>query len=77
MHRIAVISDTHNLLRPEVAELIETCDIYRDVYEAQNKAGAEADFDTPEGIGHDPLSQRFDPAFANELPVDVRTQEGR
>ena len=27
MHRIAVISDTHNLLRPEVAELIETCEV--------------------------------------------------
>ena len=26
MHRIAVISDTHNLLRPEVAGLIETCE---------------------------------------------------
>ena len=27
MHRIAVISDTHNLLRPEVVELIETCEV--------------------------------------------------
>ena len=26
-HRIAVISDTHNLLRPEVAEVIRTCDV--------------------------------------------------
>lgn len=26
MHRIAVISDTHNLLRPEVAEVIGTCE---------------------------------------------------
>ena len=26
-HRIAVISDTHNLLRPEVAEVIKTCDV--------------------------------------------------
>ena len=25
-HRIAVISDTHNLLRPEVADVIKTCD---------------------------------------------------
>ena len=25
-HRIAVLSDTHNLLRPEVAEIIKTCD---------------------------------------------------
>ena len=27
MHRIAVISDTHNLLRPEVVKLIETCEV--------------------------------------------------
>ena len=27
MHRIAVISDTHNLLRPEVVEIIETCEV--------------------------------------------------
>ena len=26
-HRIAVISDTHNLLRPEVAEIIKTCEV--------------------------------------------------
>lgn len=26
-HRIAVISDTHNLLRPEVAEVIRTCEL--------------------------------------------------
>ena len=26
-HRIAVISDTHNLLRPEVAEVIKTCEL--------------------------------------------------
>ena len=26
-HRIAVISDTHNLLRPEVAEVIKTCEV--------------------------------------------------
>lgn len=26
MHRIAVISDTHNLLRPEVVEIISTCE---------------------------------------------------
>ena len=25
-HRIAVISDTHNMLRPEVVEVIKTCD---------------------------------------------------
>ncbi|MBR3318042.1 MAG: ABC transporter ATP-binding protein [Atopobiaceae bacterium] len=49
------------------AELLETCDIYRDVYEAQNKAGSEADFDPLEGGAVDPLSQRYDPAFASEL----------
>ena len=27
MHRIAVISDTHNLLRPEVVEIIRTCEV--------------------------------------------------
>lgn len=27
MHRIAVISDTHNLLRPEVIEVINTCEV--------------------------------------------------
>ena len=26
-HRIAVISDTHNMLRPEVAEVIKTCEV--------------------------------------------------
>ena len=48
-------------------ELLKTCSIYRDVYEAQNKAGAEADFDTPDGVPYDPMSQRNDPAFADEL----------
>lgn len=48
-------------------ELLESCQIYRDVYEAQTKAGSGADFDELEGVGHDPLSQRFDPAFADEL----------
>ncbi|MBR3328298.1 MAG: ABC transporter ATP-binding protein [Atopobiaceae bacterium] len=75
--RILVLDAGHVAAFAPEEKLIETCDIYRDVYETQNKAGSEADFDTPEGIGHDPLSQRFDPAFANELPVDVRTQEGR
>lgn len=27
MHRIAVISDTHNLLRPEAVEIIRTCEV--------------------------------------------------
>ena len=53
------------------AELLETCDIYRDVYEAQNKAGAEADFDNEFEFVYDPISQRFDPAFADELPFEV------
>ena len=48
-------------------ELLETCDIYRDVYETQNRAGAQADFDKLEGVEFDPLSQRNDPAFAHEL----------
>lgn len=55
-------------------ELIQTCDIYRDVYETQNKAGSEADFDQLEGvenIHYDPVSQRFDPAFADELDFEV------
>ena len=52
-------------------ELLETNQIYRDVYEAQTKAGADADFDELEGIAYDPLSQRFDPAFSGELPEDV------
>jgi ATP-binding cassette subfamily B protein len=49
------------------AELLETNQIYRDVYEAQNKAGSEADFDEPGSSSYDPMSQRNDPAFANEL----------
>ena len=49
------------------AELLESCDIYRDVYETQNRAGANADFDAKEGVVYDPLSQRNDPAFADEL----------
>ena len=49
------------------AELLESCDIYRDVYETQNRAGANADFDAKEGVAYDPLSQRNDPAFADEL----------
>ncbi|MDO5708784.1 MAG: ABC transporter ATP-binding protein [Coriobacteriales bacterium] len=48
-------------------ELLETCDIYRDVYEVQNRAGAEADFDEIDRPVYNPLSQRFDPAFADEL----------
>ncbi len=58
-------------------ELLESCAIYRDVYEAQNKRGSDADFDQLEGIGADPLSQRFDPAFAHELKAATSTAEGR
>ena len=65
--RILVLDAGHvDAFAPE-DELIQTCDIYRDVYQTQNKQGGEADFDKLEGIGSDPLSQRFDPAFANEL----------
>jgi len=49
------------------AELLESCAIYRDVYEAQNKAGSGADFDSPGSVAFDPMSQRNDPAFAHEL----------
>lgn len=48
-------------------ELIATNPIYRDVYETQNKKGSTADFDKLEAGTYDPLSQRFDPAFADEL----------
>lgn len=61
--RVAAFASEH--------ELLATCDIYRDVYETQNKAGAEADFDSLEGIAYDPISQRFDPAFEDELPFEV------
>ena len=49
------------------AKLLESCTIYQDVYEAQNRAGSEADFDAPDGSVFDPMSQRNDPAFADEL----------
>ena len=48
-------------------ELIETCSIYRDVYETQNAVGAFADFDSVDNVVFDPMSQRNDPAFADEL----------
>lgn len=69
--RILVLDAGHVAAFAPEAELLKTCDIYRDVYETQNKAGAEADFDTPGGFRYDPVSQRFDPAFANELPFEV------
>lgn len=65
--RILVLDAGHVAAFGPEAELIQTCDIYRDVYDTQNRQGSDADFDELEGIGHDPLSQRFDPAFANEL----------
>ena len=58
-------------------ELLESCSIYRDVYEVQNKAGSEADFDEPGVVRYDPLSQRNDPAFADELRAATRGREGR
>lgn len=65
--RILVFDAGHvSAFAPE-AELLETNQIYRDVYEAQNKAGSEADFDEPGSSSYDPMSQRNDPAFANEL----------
>ncbi len=75
--RILVLDAGHVAAFAPEAELIETCDIYRDVYETQNKAGSEADFDSLEGIDVDPLSQRFDPAFADELPKSARAQGRR
>jgi len=54
-------------------ELLATNSIYRDVYETQNKKGNSADFDSPDGLFYDPLSQRFDPAFSVELPEDMAT----
>ena len=58
-------------------ELLESCSIYRDVYEVQNKAGSEADFDEPGAVRYDPLSQRNDPAFADELRAATLGREGR
>lgn len=75
--RILVLDAGHVAAFAPEAELVETCDIYRDVYETQNKQGSEADFDELEGIGRDPLSQRFDPAFADELAPRGTAKEGR
>ena len=69
--RILVLDAGHVAAFAPEAELIETCDIYRDVYETQNKVGNEADFDKLEGIDYDPISQRFDPAFSDELDFEV------
>ena len=70
--KILVLDAGHVAAFGTEEELLETCSIYRDVYEAQNKKGNDADFDKLEGFGHDPLSQRFDPAFADELPEHDR-----
>ena len=65
--RILVLDAGHVAAFAPEAELLETCTIYRDVYEVQNKAGSEADFDEPGSVAYDPMSQRNDPAFAHEL----------
>ena len=65
--RILVLDAGHVAAFAPEQELLETCAIYRDVYEVQNKAGSEADFDEPSGVAFDPMSQRNDPAFAHEL----------
>ena len=65
--RILVLDDGQVVAFAGENELLETCDIYRDVYEAQNRQGSEADFDSLEGIAFNPMSQRYDPAFADEL----------
>lgn len=69
--RILVLDAGHVVAFAPEEKLIETCDIYRDVYETQNKQGSEADFDALEGISYDPLSQRFDPAFHDELSFTI------
>ena len=63
-------------------ELIETCDIYREVYETQNSEGYDADFDFPPVYEYDPVSQRYDRAFADELedgavPVEIEVKLAR
>ena len=74
-NRILVIDAGRVAAFGREAELLETCSIYRDVWEAQNKAGAEADFDTPDGIPYDPMSQRNDPAFADELEAAAQAKQ--
>ena len=54
-------------------ELLKDCKIYRDVHEVQTKVGSGADFDELESMGRDPLSQRFDPAFADEFEAATVT----
>ncbi|MDO4537403.1 MAG: ABC transporter ATP-binding protein [Coriobacteriales bacterium] len=56
------------------AELLETNQIYRDVFEAQNKTGNEADFDPIDAVVSDPLSQRNDPAFAHEINANQTSE---
>ncbi len=65
--RILVLDGGRVVAFAPEAELLETCDIYRDVHEVQTRVGASADFDRLEGLAYDPLSQRNDPAFADEL----------
>ena len=64
--RILVLDSGHVSAFGTEEELLASNQIYRDVYEAQNKSGSEADFDEP-GATYDPMSQRNDPAFADEL----------
>jgi ATP-binding cassette subfamily B protein len=57
------------------AELLETNQIYREVFEAQNKAGSEADFDGMDSqVAANPLSQRYDPAFAHEIAAATKAE---
>ena len=65
--RILVLDAGHVAAFAPEEELLETCPIYRDVWEVQNKAGSEADFDGVDESGFNPMSQRNDPAFAHEL----------
>ncbi len=74
-NRILVLDAGHVAAFGREEDLLKTCDIYRDVYETQNKAGAEADFDSLEGVPYDPMSQRNDPAFADELRSARSTNE--
>ncbi|MDI9590198.1 MAG: ABC transporter ATP-binding protein [Acidobacteriota bacterium] len=70
--RILVLDDGHVAAFAPESELIETCEIYRDVYETQNSAGHFADFDASD-VEYDPMSQRNDPAFAGELKGTINT----
>ncbi len=72
--RIVVLDDGHIAAFGTEEELLETCDLYRDVYDTQNSAGYFADFDNPPEPNYDPVSQRYDPAFYDKTgdPIDFR-----